>query len=131
MRLLFEKWAKIYPKSLVSEFCRMFGPANTEKLLAVFAGTTLQIPSTKDLENAERDILIWETLRHSKSPNESRKLSANLASQYHLPRKKIRHVYYTMMRRMRENKTLEDADRATGQHKQGNLKLNRRVRIRL
>lgn len=131
MRLFLDKLVKMYPRSLLSEFYRMFGLVHTEKLLAVFAGTTLQIPSTKDIEHALRDISIWETLRRSKSPGESRRLSIHLAQQHQITHKRVRTIYYSMVRLLKENTKFTEADKLTGQHKLGKVKVRRKNRMNL
>lgn len=131
MRLLLDKLAKIYPRTMLAEFHEMFGPAVTEKLLTIFAGTTLVIPSTKDLENAQRDVAIWETLRRSNDPGQSRRLTESLAQQHNIPHKKVRAIYYRMMRRLKANKRLNEAVRNVGQHRPGRMKTQHRSKRRL
>lgn len=131
MQSLLAKLAKIYPRTLLSEFYRMFGAANTEKLLMVFAGTTLHIPSTKDLEDVQRDVAIWETLARSKSAAESRRLGGILAKQHRIPRRRVREINRQMRRMMKENARFEAADKKTSQHKGGKIKIRRKQKWRL
>lgn len=130
MQSLLAKLARIYPRTLLSEFYRMFGPEATEKLLTVFAGTTLHIPTTRDLEDAQRDVAIWETLSRSKSAAESRRLGEALCKQYKIPRRKMRYIYNSMRRLLKERTKFSTADKSTGQHKIGSIKIRRKLKWR-
>lgn len=129
MRLNVQKLMLFYPNTLLSELYKMFGVANTEKLLQVFGGTTLQIPSTSRVEEAMRDVAIYETLIKSKSASESRRLGVALAEQFDIDRKEVRLAYRSMRRRVRDNKKLLEADRNVSQHSpKGKIKIKRKTR---
>lgn len=129
MRLNVPKLMLFYPNTILSEFHKMFGSTNTEKLLQVFAGTTLQIPSTARVEESMRDVVIYETLIKSKSASESRRLGVALAEQYDIDRKEVRAAYRSMRKRVRENKKLLEADQKVGQHNpKGKIKIKRKTR---
>lgn len=129
MRLNVQKLMLFYPNTLLSELYKMFGSANTEKLLQVFAGTTLQIPSTSKVEESMRDVVIYETLVQSASAAESRILGTALAKQYDIDRKEVRAAYHSMRKRIRENKKLLEADQKVGQHNpKGKIKIKRKTR---
>ena len=129
MRLSVQKLMLFYPNTLLSELYKMFGATNTEKLLQVFAGTMLQIPSTERVEEAMRDVVIYETLIKSKSASESRRLGLALAEQYDMDRREVRLAYHSMRKRLRENKKLLDSDQKVGQHStKGKINIKRKTR---
>lgn len=118
-----------YPNTLINEFFKMFGYSNTEKLLQVFAGTTLQIPSTTKIEEAMRDCAVYETLCKSKSAAESRRLGKALAEQYDIDRAEVRKIYHAMRKRVRQNKKLREADQNVGRlSTKGKVKVKRKTR---
>jgi hypothetical protein len=118
-----------YPNTLLSELYKMFGSANTEKLLQVFAGTTLQIPSTARMEECMRDVIIYETITKSKGAAESRRLGEALAKQFDTDRKEIRDAYRSMLKRLGQNKKLQQSDQNVGKHStKGKIKVGRKVR---
>jgi len=121
----------MYPKSLVAEFFRLFGAADTEKLLTVFAGTTLRIPSTKELEEARRNIAIYETLSHAKSAAEARRLGEALMSQHNISRNQVRRVYKLTRKLLRESKRFSEADAKTGQLKKKTIRVWRKSKRRM
>lgn len=129
MRLNVQKFMLFYPNTLLSELYKMLGVSNTEKMMQVFGGTTLQIPSTSRVEAAMRDIVIYETLSKSKSASESRRLGEALAKQYDVDRREIRNAYRSMRRRVRDNRKLSESDQNVGKHStKGKVKVKRKVR---
>jgi len=95
----------------------MFGEEVTEKLLTVFSGTTIHVPSVREQENAMRDLAIFETLERAEDSSASRRLGEALSSQYKISRRKLRHIYRTMRRLHKLNTKLKAEDLATSQHK--------------
>jgi len=126
-----ERLVQASPKSLIAEFLRIFGEQATEKLLTVFAGTTIQVPSTKNVEDALRDIAIYETLSQARNPAQSRRFGVSLAAQYRLTRVRVRKIYHKMYRQNRLNQKLLEADRATGKHQISRIKVQRKTRLKL
>jgi Mor transcription activator family protein len=127
VRLRFDKLSQLFPKTLIPEVHRIFGQEVTEKLLTVFSGTTIHVPSVREQENAMRDIAIFETLHSSKGASESRRLGEALSAQYGISRRRVRHIYRTMRRLRKQNTKLVAEDLATSQHK-GKAKSKRRRR---
>lgn len=117
MRLQYQKLVQLYPKTLIPELYKLFGEQITEKFLTVFAGTTIHVPSSREQENAFRDIAIFETLQNSKGAAESRRLGKALSAQYRISRRRIRHIYRKMKRLRKMNVKLIAEDLATSQHK--------------
>jgi hypothetical protein len=127
VRLRYDKLSQLFPKTLIPEVFRIFGEEVTEKLLTVFSGTTIHIPSVREQENAMRDMAIFESLKTSKGSSESRRLGEALAAQYGISRRRVRHIYRTMRRLHKLNTKLLAEDLATSQHK-GKTKSKRRRR---
>ena len=116
-RVLIWKLAKIYPQSLIAEIYKIFGIEDTEKFLTVFAGMTIKIPSTIDIENEDRNLAIYETLKKSQSGSESRRLGTVLCEQHKLKRKELREIFNATKRKLREAKKSVESDRLTSEHR--------------
>jgi hypothetical protein len=122
MRSSIEKIVKIFPQNLISEFHRIFGKEATEKLLTIFAGVTLHIPSTKEIEEAVRNIAIYETLIASRSGVETRRLSGIMCEQYDLTRKELRAAFRKTRRELNEARRTTAADQKIGEMTPRSLK---------
>ena len=107
---------KLFPQSLIAEIYRIFGIEDAEKFLTVFAGTTVRVTSTSELEDEERNLAIYETLRKSQSASESRRLGEMLCKQYKLKRSELRQVYRQTKRRLKDATSYLEADKRTGEH---------------
>lgn len=130
MRLLLDKLSRLYPKSLVGEFYRIFGAEVTEKLLTVFGGTTIRVPTTKDLQEAQRNLAIYDTLIRSTTSKESRRLSTQLSNRYDVTKKEIRVIFRHMKRLNKESSKIKEADVAVGKHRKKKLRLRKKSRRR-
>ena len=130
-RSLIQKLAKLFPQSLIAEIYRIFGLDNTEKLILVFAGTTIHIPSTKDLEEEDRNLAIYETLQKSNSAAESRRLGHFICEQYGLKRKELRIIYKKTKKKLKEAKKFTESDQLVSAHLPKKIKLKRETRRRL
>jgi hypothetical protein len=125
LKALIIKLSKMFPQSLLADFERIFGTEATEKLLIIFAGTTLQVPSTKELDEAQRDIVIYKTLSGSKSISESRRLGVLLCQQYNISRREMRRIYKKTRRKLKEAKRFNDSDQRVGNHLPKRIKVKR------
>jgi hypothetical protein len=128
MRISIEKLAEMFPQSLVSEFYRVFGLNNTQLLMTVFGGTKLEVPSTQDLEDAMRDIAIYESLKRARDLKGKKRLTNALAQQYGMPKRRVRGIFSKMRRLQRLNEKLRKADKAIGQHSKTKLRARRKPR---
>ncbi len=115
-RKVLSKLALFFPQSLIAEYRRDFGEDSTEKLINIFGGTTLNVPSHKEIETATRDIIIYETLERSRDSAESRRLGAVLGKQHELSRHKIRAIYNSMRKRIRQNERQAAREKKVSQH---------------
>ena len=115
-RSLILKLAKIFPQSLVAEIHRIFRIEDTEKLLTVFAGTNIHIPSTKELEEEERNLAIYETLSKADSKSEMKRLGEVLCQRFDMKRREIRHAYLRTKKKLKEAEKFVEADKLTSQH---------------
>jgi hypothetical protein len=129
-RFLFEQLGKLFPKSLVHDFYTIFGEAVTEKLLSIFSGTTIKVPSTEDLREAERDIIIYESLIKCPLPEEAKRVRKTLSRKYGLKKKNIRIIFKRMSRLHRMAKKVHEADHAVSQHKVKRIKIRKLKRQR-
>lgn len=128
MRISLEKVVEMFPQSIVSEFYKVFGSENTEKLLTVFGGTKLEVPSTQALEEAQRDIAIYESLKRAHDSQEKRRLVSALMQQYDIPRHRVTVIFRTMKRHQRMSERLRRAEKSIGQHKKTKLKPRKKPR---
>jgi len=76
---------------------------------------TLHIPSTKEIEEAIRNVVIYETLIKSKSATETNRLSAVMADQYDMSRRELRAAFKKTRRELNEAKRTKAADTKIGQ----------------
>jgi hypothetical protein len=116
VRFDIKKLLLFYQNTLLNEFYQMFGAANAEKLLQVFGGTTIQIPSTATVDKLTRDITIYETLSKSSSPAQSRRLTTGLMGQHGMKRAEVRQAFNSVRRQVCLVKRLREADKQVGQH---------------
>ena len=116
VRFDIKKLLLFYPNTLLSEFHSMFGAADSEKLLQVFGGTTLQIPSTATADKLMRDIIIYETLSKSTSASQSRRLTTGLMEQHDMKRAEVRQAFNSVRKQVRLVRRLRESDSRVGQH---------------
>lgn len=104
----------MFPRSLLGEFLEIFGKENTIKLIDVFSGTTLEIPSRRKLEALDRDIHIYEALCSCTGRKQTRRTQKALAHKHNLTEKHIREIYKRLEQQLKENKKFKLADERTG-----------------
>lgn len=126
----YDKQIQLFPKTLIPDFFNTFGKEVTEKLLTIYAGTTIRVPSTKDQDAALRKISIYETLRGAGSASESRRLAEALSKQHKMSRRHVRNIYRTMRKLFKVNKKLQEEDIATGKHKVKRVHVKRKSKLR-
>lgn len=131
MRSQFEKLIELFPKTLIPEVYNLFGKEVTDKLLTVFAGTTIRVPSTRDQSNAIRDILIYETLCAAGSSSESRQLAQDMSKKCKMSRRHVRKIFKVMQKLRKTNKKLQDQDTAVGLHQIQSISLERKSKLRV
>lgn len=102
---------------MTGQILRIFGIEDTEKFLTVFAGMTIHVPSTADIENEERNLAIYETLKASQSAAESRRLGKVLCEQYRLKRKELREIYKQTKKKLKEARKFAEADKLVSEHR--------------
>lgn len=112
---------------MVTEFYRIFGPDATEKILTIFGGATLRIPSTKDLRRAQRDIFIYDFLMGAQGKDRQTRMQS-ISKEFSLTAPKIRSIERQMMRLHGDAQKLRDQDAAVSQHKRIKIKLSKRKR---
>lgn len=110
----------------MGEIYRIFGIEDTEKLLQVFAGTTIYVPSTKNLENEERNLAIYETLKKSKSMQETRRLGELLCEQYKLKTREMRLIRRQTEKKLQEAKRFVESDKLVSKHQPKKIKLKQK-----
>lgn len=113
MDLILDRIKKMFPRSLLGEFLEIFGKQNTIKLIDVFSGTTLEIPSRRKLEILDRDIQIYEELSSCTSRGQQKTLRKSLAKKHSLSETQIRDVFKKMEKQLRENRKFKLADERT------------------
>jgi Mor transcription activator family len=128
VRISLEKVVEMFPQSIISEFYKVFGPENTEKLMTVFGGTKLEVPNTQDLENVQREIAIYESVKRAHDPQEKRRLIAALAQQYDIPKRRVNSVFRMMRRQQALAEKLKKAEKSIGQHRKTKLKPRKKPR---
>lgn len=125
-----EKLSRLYPKSLISEFCHVFGPEDTERLLSVFGGMKLKVPSHEDISKMKRNLEIYEAMVQAKAQSPKRsafRLNRRiLQARYGMKKKKMMAIYKQMDRLMRQSKEVKAADVAVTAHKKPARKKRRR-----
>lgn len=128
-----QRLVRLFPQSLIAEINRIFGAIATEKLMAVFAGTTIYIPSTKDLELAERDLAIHDTLLKCTTRAQSRRMGVVMCAQYRISRKELRDSYKKVRFLLRDGKKHIEADVRTSLHqtRRRKIKTKRRSKRRI
>lgn len=126
MDSLLTKLALVYPKSLLNEFYTVFGDVTTTKLLSVFAGMTLKIPSSREVQKARRDLVIYETLQKATSKEEFRIIRKTLQAKHGLSKAKIKEIHKYMQKLHKAGKELQDADKAVSQHRKKKVKVKKR-----
>jgi hypothetical protein len=126
MSIVLSRIKEMYPRSLLAEFYTIFGEATTIKIIDVFSGTTLEIPSRKSLEVADRDIRIYEALCPCTSSKQTRAVEERMAEKYELSIQRVREIYKNMKRQMGENKRFQLADKLTGKLRRSTLKVEHR-----
>jgi len=131
VRSLITRLAKIFPQSLTSEILRIFGPELTEKFFLVFGGTTIKIPSTKEIREMQIGLAIYDTLHNAKSRAESRRLCAILGEQHDLKRKEVRKLYKYTKGMLREAKKVNEADVRVGNNQKARIKVKRKNKRRM
>lgn len=104
----------MFPRSLLGEFLEVFGKANTIKLIDVFSGTILEIPSRRKLEALDRDIQIYEILCSCTSQKQTKEMRKKLSLKHNLTEKHIREIFSQLERQLRENRKFKLADERTG-----------------
>lgn len=122
---------EMFPRSFLGEFQEVFGEDATRKLLDIFSGTTIEVPARRTLENAERDIIIYETLYTSTSMQQSKERGRKLADKYKLSRERVREIFRHMKKQMGENKRFRLADECTGKRKRSKVQVEHRSRRKL
>jgi hypothetical protein len=88
----------------------MFGIENTEKFLNVFAGMTVRVPSTREMEEEERNLAIYHTLRTGTSASHSRRMGTILCERYRLKRKELRKIYWETKRKLKEANKFRESE---------------------
>ena len=126
--LLIARLQEFFPNSVLVEFHRVFGEAATEKLLEVFSGVTLEVPSHQYLETCERDISIYEALCLSTSASQTRKLAGEQAKKHGLSHSRVRTIFRQIRKQMKENRRFKLADERIGQLKKGGIKVEHQSR---
>lgn len=104
----------MYPRSLLGEFLEVFGKTNTIKLIDIFSGTTLEIPSRRRLEALDRDIQIYEAICSCTNKKQLKAVRKKLANKHNLTEKHIRDIFKRLERQLKENRRFKLADERTG-----------------
>jgi len=123
MNSLLEKLAKVYPKSLISEYSRVFGMSATEKLLSIFGGMTIKVPSHTEIQRAKVELDIYEALARTKTRPEFRAVRKTIQSKFGMTKSKVRGIYRTFAKLHKVAKKIADEDLSVGK-----LKRKRRKR---
>lgn len=113
----------MWPRSFLGQFNDAFGPANTQKLLDIFSGTTIEVPARRTLDAAERDIAIYESLNMATTAQQHKERKAKLAIKYDLTEKRIKDIFRTMRRQIGENEKFILADEMVGKLKRSGIRV--------
>jgi len=89
----------------------------TKKLLLVFGGTSIRIPSMKEILNMQRDLQIYEELARTVSRKDFRIAKKVLEARYGLSKKRLEDIHVEMSKLHKEGKRIRKHDIAVGQHK--------------
>ena len=83
--------------TLLPELYDIFGKEHLLKFLDIFAGTTVQVPSKKVLENAIRDTYIYLTLTTGLSKGKKKSdIVKELMERYDIPKKDVFTIFKDM-----------------------------------
>jgi hypothetical protein len=110
-----------FSRSLIVEFGRVFGIDNTKKLLAVFAGMTIQVPSTEELQEMERDVAVFKILSSAKDRTQRRILRGEVCARFGLAKMEVQEIYRRMDKAWRKYIAAKSEDEATSAHKRRKL----------
>jgi hypothetical protein len=109
----------------------VFGTELTEKFILVFGGTTIHVPSTREIEEESRNVSIYSTLKNAKSIQQSKRLGQALCEQYDLDRTEMRDIFKDTKRKLREAKRVIDSDKRVSVHMPKKIKVRRKSRRRM
>jgi Mor family transcriptional regulator len=123
MRHVLSRLKSMYPRSLLSEFQEVFGEKMTVRIIEVFSGTTLEIPSRRDIEIADRDITIYESLAVCTNSRQLRDTMESLGKRFNLSERRVGEVFRRMKKQLQENKRFKLADSLTGQLKKSSMQV--------
>jgi hypothetical protein len=108
----------LFPKSLIAEFHDVFGDETTAKLLTIFAGTIIRVPSSRDITRSEQAISIYETFE-GVTP-QSRVALANLVcSRWKLNSKRVMAIFRKMQSVAKDAARLQESNSAVSKLKKG------------
>jgi Mor family transcriptional regulator len=131
MRLLLRHLKDIFPKSFLNEFMETFGEESTDRLLDIFSGTTIEIPSSKNLESAERDIIIYTRLSPLIAKYDVIQMVQDLAKRFKLTKEQVKSIYKGMKKHMKSSRKFQEASERVSQIKKSRVVIKRRTRRRL
>lgn len=97
----------------------------------VFAGTTIKIPSTKDIREMEINLSIFETLNNTKTGAESRRLAEILAERYDLKHHEVRQAYRTVKKLLKEGRKMNEAETRITNYQKAKVKVKHRTKRRM
>lgn len=121
MKSLLDKLALLFPKSLISEFREICGIEITQKILDVFGGMNLKVPSHEDIEKMKRDLDIYNALNHArgldKGKIEFRIMRRTLQAKHGLNKKKILKIFHNLDKLHKKSREIKAADEAVKAHK--------------
>ena len=117
MKLTLEELETYYPKSLVSEFLRIFGQETTEKFLVIFGGTNLRVPSQKDLRKMEDEVAMYKRLVSTTTNTSFVLVRAQLEAKFGIKTKEIMAIWKRLSKARQLATDIEEADKAVSRHR--------------
>ena len=80
--------------SLIQEFYRVFGDGATWKLLDIFAGTRIKVPSAREIRIVKRDVFIYRSMLKVKGDLVvGQKCKDDLAKKFSLTSARVAQIY--------------------------------------
>lgn len=106
-----------FPNSLIVEFSRVFGKDNTQKLLSVFGGMVIKIPSSKDIHRMEKEVAIFKILSSAKDGKQLSILRGEVQAKFGMKKKDIIDIHKRMSKAWKSHMSEKAKDKAVSKHK--------------
>lgn len=106
-----------FSKSHIVEYGRVFGKDNLKKLLAVFGGTTIRVPSVKDVQRMEKELAIFKILSSAEDNAQRKILRLQVQAKFGVKKKDVSEIYRRLGKAWRQYQKAKAEDRAVSKHR--------------